>query len=223
MLKIIMNLFSKIKTITLRNIISNSYFWRFRHWIQPGWVISYSEKNNLYFNKLVKELKINSIMDFGCGAGSTLFNIKEKNNDILVFGIDINQKAIEFCNNRFSIKFENGFFFSNVFKNSEIENYLNSNKIKFFDLIVFDRVLYCLNEKQIYKIFNSLKNKTRYIFIDDFFLSNELKTVGYTHRNWSQIMSGFNFKIIKNNKTIYQQVKNANARTLIYKSNNSYD
>ena len=78
MLKIIMNLFSKIKTITLRNIISNSYFWRFRHWFQPGWVISYSEKNNLYFNKLVKELKINSIMDFGCGQVQHYSILKKK-------------------------------------------------------------------------------------------------------------------------------------------------
>ena len=221
MLKITMKLLSNLKTLTLRNIISNSYFWKYRHILQPGWITSYSEKNNPFFNNLVSDLKIKSIMDFGCGAGSTLYNIKEKNNDILVYGIDINQKAINFCNYRFKQKFESGYYFSNSLENSEIENFLSLNHLQFFDLIVFDRVLYCLNETQISKIFNCLKNKSKYIFIDDFFQSEELKTIGYTHRNWDQIMSDFNFTVIKNEKSIYKTVKNANARTLIYRTNYS--
>ena len=82
-------------------------------------------------------------------------------------------------------------------------------------------MIYCLNETQISKIFNCLKNKSKYIFIDDFFQSEELKTIGYTHRNWDQIMSDFNFTVIKNEKSIYKTVKNANARTLIYRTNYS--
>ena len=46
---------------------------------------------------------------------------------------------------------------------------MNKNKIIEFDLAIFDRVLYLINEKEVYNFFNSYGNFFKHIIINDLF------------------------------------------------------
>ena len=208
-----------IITFIKRRIVSSSFFWKLRHFSQPSWVEAYNQKitPKFYFDFVAKN-NIASILDFGCAAGNLLYDLKKENPGLITYGIDINLKALDVCNKKFNLLDDKSltFFFDNAVSKDNVTQFLQRNKLDKFDLIVFDRVLYCLNENSIVSIFDSLADFTNIILIDDFELDSTYEAQGYNHRDWISLLKNFNFKNRINLPTIYSKVRNANARTLIF-------
>ena len=148
--------------------------------------------------------------------------MKKFNINTICYGIDINLKVLSICNNKFQ-EFNNigkSYHFSTRIDENEIKTFLTNNKIVFFDLIVFDRVLYCLNDKSLNRLLEIFSKYTKFIFIDDFQLDKQKISLGYKHRDWMVLLKMYDFENVININTIYSNVENANARTLIFKKNN---
>lgn len=207
----------KLRTYFLRQIVSSRYFWKLRHLFQPSWINDYSENSNKFLEKLVRDNNIQSILDFGCASGATLFQLKQNNDSLKVYGIDINRHAIKYCLSRFSDNFKGGYSFSTKLNKKEIYEFLSDNELNSFDLIIFDRVLYSLDQKEINKILQLIPKITEQVFIDDFFNSNGNNYLGYKHRDWEKILYEIGFGLELNISTTHSHVVNANARTMIYK------
>jgi SAM-dependent methyltransferase len=211
---------SNLILTTKRKIISSSFFWKVRHFFQPSWIDAYDEKviPKFYFDFLI-ENNISSVLDFGCATGKLLYDLNKENHDLISYGIDINDKAVNACNQKFNIlkNSDATFFFDNKVNVNNLNQFLNINNLKKFDLIVFDRVLYCLNEDVILNLMKTFEGLTNFILIEDFQTSSDVETNGYMHRDWAPLLKKFNFKNIVNIPTIYQKVNKANARTLVFK------
>ena len=204
-----------------RMIISSSFFWKIRQYVQPEWIDQYDKKHtDIYLLDFASSNKISSVLDFGCATGNFLYDLKKKSSNTLCYGIDISSKALEVCKNKFDeldlSKKTYSFNLSTDEKN--INTFLSVNRITNFDLIIFDRVLYCLTESDINNQFSILTNYAKFILIDDFQLDNDLDIQGYKHRDWILIMKTFNFECEINIPTIYSQVDKANPRTLVFKN-----
>ena len=205
-----------------RMIVSNSFFWKIRHYLEPGFINSYNKKPvPQYLLDFVSVNKIYSVLDFGCATGNFLYELKKKNSNILCYGIDINSKAVEVCKNKFErldpSKKNYSFYLSTDEK--KISDFLNINKKTNFDLIIFDRVLFCLTESEMNDQLSILAKYTKFIYIDDFQVDNDLHTQGYRHRDWISIMNIFNFECVTNIPSVYLQViDRANPRTLVFKN-----
>ena len=139
-----------------------------------------------------------------------------RNESSLVYGIDINPRAISYCQSRFSQQFESGYHFSQKISQKELRMFLDQNEIEAFDLVIFDRVLYCLDQEKIQDILSIIRPKTNLILIDDFVRDIEFKFTGYVHRNWDEILKKYGFSPVLNQATVYSPVRNANARTMLY-------
>ena len=201
----------------LRAIASSSLYWRFRHFFQPGGITSYgATKNNSFIINLVSPSKISSVLDFGCAAGYDLEKIKDLKNDVAVYGVDINTKAIKSCKARFASKFQDGFFFSTKLDRNELKIFLDRNNISKIDLVIFDRVFYCFNEQNIDETLEKLSPFAEMIFIDDFYDEGDVY-IGYKHRHWDNILKRHNYSAHINIETIHNSVDQANARTMVYK------
>jgi len=89
---------SKLITLLKRGIISSSFFWKLRTYIQPSWIDSYNKKKfpKLYFD-IVAENNILSILDFGCATGELLHQLNQNNTSQISYGIDINKNARDVC------------------------------------------------------------------------------------------------------------------------------
>ena len=148
-----------------------------------------------------------------------LYDLKEKNSNILSYGIDINKRALEVCNKNFSLipGPEFTFFFDSELNQSNLHNFFNKNKFTTFDLAIFDRVLYCLNEKDLEFLLRSISKMSDMILIDDFQITNKLRPQGYLHRDWISTLQQYNYTNTLNIPTIHSEVENANARTLVFK------
>ena len=204
-----------------RLVISSSLFWKIRQYVQPEWINSYDKKHtNTYLLDFVSSNKISSVLDFGCATGSFLYDLKKRNSNTLCYGIDINSKALKVCNNKFEeLDLSKKTYFFNLYTHEKnINTFCSANRITNFDLIVFDRVLYCLSESELNNQFSILTNYAKLILIDDFQTDNDLDIQGYKHRDWISIMSSFNFECKINIPTIYSQVDKANPRTLVFKN-----
>ena len=206
-------------TILKRKIISSSFFWKVRHFFQPSWIDSYNNKvtSKFYFD-FISENNISSILDFGCATGGLLYDLNKENPDLVSYGIDVNIKALDACNKKFKLvtNSDSAFFFDQEVNPDNLNLFLKKNNLNKFDLIVFDRVLYCLNESAILSLLDSFADLTDKILIDDFEISREFETQGYNHRDWISLLEKFNFKNTINLPTIYTKVNKANARTLIF-------
>ena len=201
-----------------RKIASSIFFWRIRHLFQPNWILSYEEKDSSYILDIVKKYKCKTILDFGCASGKTLEDIKDVSPyNFYVYGIDINIAAINFCRNKFSKKYNSGFMFNNHFDTKSLREFLLSNKKEKFDLMIFDRVLYCMDDKTLWSFFANACSFTNMIFIDDFDCQNSEYKSEYKHRDWSKILAKFNFKLILKTETCYQKVDKASAKSMIFK------
>jgi len=215
-----MNFMTNLITLLKRRIISSSFFWKLRTYIQPSWIDSYNKKKfpKLYFD-IVAENNILSILDFGCATGELLHQLNQNNTSQISYGIDINKDAIDVCNDKFKeIKKQNTkFFFDYEVNLNNLLVFLEKNNLTHFDLMIFDRVLYCMSDEDLNSLLDPLLNYTKTVLIDDFETTTELEIYGYRHRDWKSLLQKHNFKNIKNIPTIYTKVKLANPRTLFFK------
>ena len=140
-----------------------------------------------------------------------------------IYGIDINSIALSTAKKKltsYNINCE----FNNSISSLNIINFLIKNKIKKFDLIVFDRVLYILNDKEFFFVLNIFSKITKYIYIDDFFLKkniennsvNRVNLNGYIHTNFDQVLKNAKFKLKKSCHSPYPKVKLANPKFALY-------
>lgn len=214
-----MNFIRNLIILLKRRIISSSLFWKLRNYLQPSWIDSYNKKRvpKLYFD-IVSENNILSILDFGCATGTLLYQLDQNNPNQISYGIDVNKDAIDICNNKFkeSKKQNTKFFFDNEFNLNNLLVFLEKNNLNHFDLMIFDRVLYCLTDEDLNRLLDSLLNYTKTVLIDDFETTIELETHGYRHRDWKSLLQKYNFKNINNIPTIYTKVNLANARTMFF-------
>jgi|TARA_B100000929_G_C15471929_1_gene408159 SAM-dependent methyltransferase len=206
-----------------RFFASNKYFWKFRHFFDNKiFDKSYGVIPNEYFDQIFENIKIDSVLDYGCATGDKLIffiNRGAKN----VFGIDINPKAINTARDKIKYYNVNNELSENI-NTDKLNKFLDISKIKKFDLIILDRILYILNDQEIYNLFNIIKKITNYIYIDDFFLDNEiqsnnfsrLKIKGYVHTNFDKILNQNSFKLKIKNKSPYQSVLFSNAKSALY-------
>ncbi len=206
-----------------RFFASNKYFWKFRHFFDNKiFDKSYGVIPNEYFDQIFENIKIDSVLDYGCATGDKLIffiNRGAKN----VFGIDTNPKAINTARDKIKYYNVNNELSENI-NTDKLNKFLDISKIKKFDLIILDRILYILNDQEIYNLFNIIKKITNYIYIDDFFLDNEiqsnnfsrLKIKGYVHTNFDKILNQNSFKLKIKNKSPYQSVLFSNAKSALY-------
>ncbi len=90
----------------LRNYLSKtSFFWKYRHLLQPEVWDSYKNDSinsrRGYYNELLDRYDLNSVFEFGCASGPNFLAIYKSNKNICFFGYDISKKAIS------SIPYEN--------------------------------------------------------------------------------------------------------------------
>ena len=215
---------SNLIIIFKRKIVSSSFFWKVRHFFDSSWIDGYDNKTipKFYFD-FILENNISSILDFGCATGKLLYDLNKENLDLISYGIDINIKALDACNKKFKLinNSDSTFFFDHEVNHDNLNLFLQKNNLKKFDLIIFDRVLYCLSEDAILSLLDSFADLTDTILIDDFEISRKFETQGYNHRDWISLLDKFNFKNTINLPTIYTKVSKANARTLIFQKYDS--
>ena len=147
----------ELKLRLKRKLISNVFIWKIRHYLQPSWIESYESKDSSKIVDKILTLNPKSVIDFGCGSGNTLFKIKQSKPEIIILGIDISSKAINFCKELFSKKFSTGFIFKSKLDESVLRDFFKKSNYSSIDIILFDRVLYCLNYIEIERIFKLLK------------------------------------------------------------------
>ncbi len=113
-----------------------------------------------------------------------------------MIGYDINSSAINLAKKTFDKR--KSIFFTEL-KLSKIENHLKTINHDKIDLIIFDRVLYLLSEKQIRNHLNLYKHLYRYIIIDDFHSAKGVISNGtYFTKNYLDLFSDFNVISIDN-------------------------
>lgn len=213
------NLIKRLK----RLIISSSNYWKIRHFLEPTWIDSYNlKKTHQFYIEFVQKYSIKTIFDFGCATGKTLLDIKINFPEVVTYGVDINQKAIDQCILRFLEIDPTGksFSFRNKLNKNYVLNFLLANNKEKIDLVIFDRVLYCLDNSQVIEILRKLAPLTGFIIIDDFDRDDSIDFIGYRHRDWTSLLSKFSFECLDNIPSIYSEVDKANARTMIFKSIN---
>ena len=213
------NLIKRLK----RLIISSSNYWKIRHFLEPTWIDSYNlKKTHQFYIEFVQKYSVKTIFDFGCATGKTLLDIKINFPEVVTYGVDINQKAIDQCILRFLEIDPTGksFSFRNKLNKNYVLNFLLANNKEKIDLVIFDRVLYCLDNSQVIEILRKLAPLTGFIIIDDFDRDDSIDFIGYRHRDWTSLLSKFSFECLDNIPSIYSEVDKANARTMIFKSIN---
>ena len=206
-----------LKKYFARSIASTSLFWKFRHLYDSNWYEGYSKKENDFYLDFLKKNKIKSVLDFGCASGANLFSLKSNYKDLIVCGVDISKRAIDFCNDRFEIASFDSFGFFQYLHPTAINAFLRENKINYFGLTIFDRVFVCMSENEIHQTINFLKDKTKLVFLDDFYLDqSHLSYKGWKHRDWVKILNNYGFELIFNKETIYDKVNDSNPRSMLF-------
>lgn len=120
------------------------------------------------------------VFEYGCASAPNLINIAANvDKSVELIGFDINSAAIKLALKTLPF----GFFFS---KKSHLLEFLAQRNSPQLDLVIFDRVLYLLSDREIYNILTLLSGKARYIVIDDFHsdLISEHSSFPYPLRNY---------------------------------------
>ena len=81
-------------------IASSKYFWKFRYTLKKS--LRHSNKSKNYYSfidKIIYMVKPISILDYGCGLADLCLYLKDKNKDLKIIGVDLNQNVIEYNRN----------------------------------------------------------------------------------------------------------------------------
>ena len=185
------------------NITKTKFFWKYRHLLEPsiwkGYQEDYNSDRRDYYYNLLKVKKLNSVFEFGCASGPNFFSIKKNIKEFIYYGYDISSSAIK------SVKIQNNdkVHFTDKLSKKQLISFLNKNYSSKFDLTIFDRVLYMLNEDQIIKLLDEIYEFMDYVLIEDFHASkptwdNEKYIFA---KNYINIFKKYGFILIENNKS----------------------
>ena len=105
----------------------------------------YENKKNL-FEKIIKNLDINSILEIGCNRGLNLEAINSINSNIELYGVEINAKAVEMLKEKNICK--------NIFNNSIFD----LNEDTKIDLVFTFGVLIHINPEKLKDVYTKMYN-----------------------------------------------------------------
>ena len=199
-------------------IISNIKFSSKRYWDNryssggnsgAGSYGKYAEFKAKILNDFVKENQIKHIIEFGCGDGNQL-NLAEY---LKYTGIDISNKAIDMCINKYKNDATKSFL-------KYDPKYFINNGMIFGDLVISQDVIIHLIEDKVFEkymhdIFNA---STKYVIIySSNFEENEQKVRHVKHRKFTYYIENNipSFSLIK---TIQNPYHDRNADFFIYKN-----
>ena len=204
-----------------KTIVSSQFFWKYRDLLNKNWLTNTVFENKFFFNKEIirisSKLPKKSILDFGCGASSTLLQFAKKYNSIC-YGIDINKEAVRFSSNLFIRNDIKNFFFTNYINKKHIRYFLNKNNFKIFDIVIADRVFYSLPNKMLKNFLDLIKNYAKYIIIDDFFDKDRKfnKYFNYKHRDYDKIMNNLGYNLVSTHDTFHLNKNFNNGLLCLY-------
>jgi SAM-dependent methyltransferase len=209
-----------------KTIVSSQFFWKYRDLFNKKWLTNTVFKNKFFFNKQIirisSKLPTKLILDFGCGASSTLLQFAKKYNSIC-YGIDINKEAVRFSSNLFIRNDIKNFFFTNLINKKHIRHFLNKNNYKVFDIVIADRVFYSLPNKILKNFLDLIKNYAKYIIIDDFFDKDRKfnKYFNYKHRDYDKIMNNLGYNLVSTHDTFHLNKNLSNGLLCLYLKKNN--
>lgn len=211
-----------------RFLASNKYFWKYRHLFQKNiFKHTYGQLPKIHFDNIFKNKNIISVLDFGCATGDKL-NYFVKRGSKNVYGIDINTQAVNTAKDKFK-NYNINYKFSKKIKSDEINIFFKIIQKKKFDLVILDRVLYILEDDEFFEVIRKISSITKFIYIDDFFLSNKfynenklrLPIQGYKHSNFDKVLSANNFTLKIKKKSPYKEVILSNTGCALYENLNT--
>ena len=208
--------------IFLENKFKKSKIYRkLRHLYDRNIWLKYINDSNSskrdFYKIFVKENKVNSVFEFGCASGPNYLKLKHQID--YYFGFDISNSAISAAKNK--IETSKKIIFSSEL--NEYKKYLKQNNLNVFDMAIYDRVLYLLNEKEIKIHFKQHSNKFKYIIINDFFNEKKINdNEGYlTTNNFSDALVNFSLiQMIDSKHSAWNNFTKDYAKILFYKNKN---
>ena len=204
-------------------IINKKFYWKLRHLISPDvWSAYYNDSQSNrrnFYSKYIKENDLKTIFEFGCASGPNLFNI-DKNVpwNLYYFGYDISHEAIKFALKKSK---NNSYYLTNKISSRIFKNKLELWDKNFFDLSIYDRVLYLLSEKEIRSHFEKYKKYMKNLIIDDFHNQGYSESnMTYSTKNYQTILIDYGFKLKRNEPSEHIMGNDKffmrNARRLIF-------
>ena len=139
---------------------------------------------------VVKSLKVNTLLDMGCGNGSNIYVIQKFINDseIQFYGIDLSYASISAANSR-----EYTFPKSVQFFQMDILKYFNKNNDK-VDCVLFDATLMYLTPKELYNVLLKTSMLSKNLIVHE--LNSDTENItsknGFIH-NYKKIFKSLNF------------------------------
>ena len=130
--------------------------------------------------------------------------------------MDLNKAAIRLAQKKFSKEFS---LFSTTATREEVGDKLQEWGISSFNLAIYDRVLYLLDEKEIHNHFDEFSDLFDYILIDDFHNSSFQDSNDiYSSKDYSRILSRHGFKVLsieKSNHSMQDSFFKSNAKRVL--------
>ena len=167
------------------------FFWILR---EKSEAKKYLHNTNLEHRKIlaetVKSLKVQNLLDVGCGNGSNIYVIQKFINDskIQFYGLDLSSASISAAKSRKYI-----FPYSVNFIQVDLLNYFKKNKTN-FDCVLFDAMLMYLTPKELFNVLQKTALVSKNLIIHELNSDAESKTSknGFIH-NYKQIFKSLNF------------------------------
>ncbi len=200
------------KKMTINNFVKyvrnkiriSKTFWMFRHLIHNdiwhSYYESYSTDRRFFYSDLVRKNNYQTVFEFGSASGPNLKNIElYSSHQTFLFGFDISRGGSWICKKKFNPR---STFFTTVISENIFKSKLHDWGCSNFDLAIYDRVLYLLDEREVKEHFFKFQKYFSVVVIDDFHNSQFIdKNDSYLSKNYENIMSVFGFKLMVDEKS----------------------
>ena len=199
----------------LKNRIKTSRtFWRYRHLVDPDVWRSYhadhtAGRRQFYANYMRSE-GLNSVFEFGCASGPNLQSIVnnidlnpppnivgQPSQDIfsqqalVIAGYDINRAAVKTARTLLAADTR---LFLDQLDIKKLKDFLSRHGMSSFDLAIYDRVLYLLDDVSAENHFRSVSSFLDHVIIDDFCHQGETCSNGvYFTKDYASILAAHGF------------------------------
>ena len=154
---------------------------------------SVTDSRRTVFEKLALEIQKPDplVIEFGCASAPNLAVVKIAKPEAYVVGVDVSAKALKSAKELFEETFkQGGFLFT--------EHICKADRA---DLVIFDRVLYCLPAWEIMAVLRRFKN-AKTVVIDDFYAAPPVRGK-YDAQDYSGFMWDLGFRVRSLEKSQY--------------------
>ncbi len=182
------------------------FYWAYRHIFVPNfWVEILKDAlavRRKFYAEYLHSISGQYVFEFGCSSGVNFHALQSQTQNFTGLGIDISKAAIQAARAHSPSE---TCHFDYMLSTKRLDKFLKGHQVGQFDLAIYDRVLYLMDNSEIITHFQTYGQYFKHLVVDDFHHDTgpQLHSGRYRTRDFISLLEKAGFVLVEKRRSSY--------------------